>query len=417
MSTLELNRLDYATASEMFEEYLANPGQIQDPSPMFHALREVDPVHRTASGLWVVLGHPEAQQAYLNTSLGNAAALKTLVRRFGDVTPSAKFALEVYSSHPNVSDNPEHARLRPLMQHAFSPKAIRQWDATIVDGVHELVENIKSLDSFDLLRDYSARLPAMVIADILGIPREDTSQFVGWTDEWFNNINFTDQSSQYPVSAVRPIEQFVEYIRALIQARREDPAGKSDGLVGFLMDAEEDGDRLNERELIAAIMLIIIGGYETTANTISNACYCLMQHPVQLRKLINDPSLVSSAVEEALRFQSPARGQLRTAMEDVEIAGKTIREGETLQIYPLAANRDGRVFDQPDEFDITRSPNRHVAFGYGIHSCIGVHIARLEARHAISAIAEDLPNLEIDGDIAWRNAHVRGLTAFPVKRR
>ena len=399
----------------MFADYLANPGHFPDPYPIFRAIRDVEPVHWSKAGVWVVLGHPEGRLAFLNSSLSRREATRVLLGRFGEVDASATDALDVWASTLICEDGTEHAHLRLLVSRAFSPKAIRQWENTIARCVSGLVEELRGRDAFDLLHDFAYRVPSSVIADILGVPREDHKLFEAWTSAWLST-NFTDPRAVLDSATVRPLEAFVAYVRALVSERRNRVAVEAEDLIGFLLNAEEQGGRLSERQLIAAIMILIIAGHETTANLISNGFFSLMRNPEQLSLLAANPDLIAPAVEECLRFETPARSQPRLATADVAIGDVVIKEGQSLQIHVGAANHDGRVFERPDAFDITRKQASHIAFGSGPHMCIGLHIARLEARHAIAALVNDVGRLRIARDVTWRNVHVRGLVALPVRR-
>jgi cytochrome P450 len=403
---------DLADAAAELRAYLANPGHFPDPYPIFRRIRAVEPIHWSDAGTWVVLGHPEARDVFKDQTFSRRASAEEFVGRF-DVDAGAREALETHLAQFVHMDDPDHARVRSLVAHAFTPKAVRRWETVIVQAVDGLIDGLADRDEFDLLHEFGNRVPSTVICDMLGLPRGDHALFEAWTNGWLNT-NISDPRADVS-DAVAPLQEFRDYLAALVAERRH-AVHRADDLVTMLLDAEEDGDRLTERELIASLMLLIIGGHETTANLISNGSLALLRHPDQLEQLRTDPALVLPAIEELLRYEGPARSQPRVAIGDVEVGGVTFRAGDRVQVHVGAANHDGRVFDRPDELDITRTNNGHLGFGFGTHFCIGVHVARLEARHAFTAVATRMGPLEVTGDPVWRNGHVRALTALPVRR-
>jgi cytochrome P450 len=405
--------VDFDSAATQLAAYFGNPGHFPDPYPMFRALRDAEPVHWCDVGTWVVLGHPEARDVFRQQVFSRQASAEEFVGRFYPVSASAQEALDTHLAQFVHMDDPNHARVRALVAHAFTPKAVRQWEGVINDAVTQLTDELRDREEFDLLHEFGNRVPSSVICDMLGLPREDHALFEQWTNAWLNT-NISDPRADVS-EAIAPLEEFRNYLAELVTTRRHSSV-RNDDLVTLLLDAEEEGHRLSERELIASLMLLIIGGHETTANLISNGSLTLLQHPEQFQQLRNDPALVDSAIEEFLRFEGPARSQPRICVEDMELGGRTIRAGDRVQVHAGAVNRDGRVFDNPDELDITRTANKHLGFGGGAHFCIGVHVARLEARHAFTAIAQRMGEFELADDVVWRNGHVRALTALPVRR-
>lgn len=404
---------NFSEIATEFMSYLANPGHFQDPYPLFRRVREVEPLHWSEVGTWVVLGHPEAREVFRDQRLSRQASAEAFAERFDVRTAAAREALDTHLAEFVHMDEPQHARVRALVAHAFAPKAVRRWESVIVETVDDLIESLRDREEFDLLHEFAYPIPSRVICEMVGVPFADHAMFEQWTTAWLNT-NLTDPRADVS-KALEPLEHFVEYLRALVDERRRS-SGHHDDLVSLLLGVEEGGDRLTERELIASLMLLIIGGHETTANLISNGSLALLRHPDQLEALRADATLVVPAVEEFLRYESPARSQPRIALEDVAVGDKVIRKGDRVQVHAGAVNRDGRVFDRPDELDIRRSNNNHLAFGTGAHFCIGVHVARLEARNAFVAITQRLGSMELAGDVEWRNGHVRALTSLPVSR-
>ncbi|MCU1376104.1 MAG: cytochrome [Actinomycetia bacterium] len=408
-----VQRAEVGDAPAELAAFLANPGLFPDPYPLFRRIRDVEPVHWSEVGTWVVLGHPEAREVFKDQTFSRRASAEDVVRRFTIDDANDQEAIDTHLAQFVHMDDPDHARVRSLVAHAFTPKAIRTWESLIVKAVDDLVDELEGRDEFDVLHDFGKLLPSRVICQMLSLPHEDHALFEDWTNGWLST-NVSDPRADVS-AAVAPLRAFHDYLNDLVSERRRS-TDRGDNLVNLLIDAEEDGHRLSQREVIASLMLLIIGGHETTANLIANGSLALLRNRDQLQLLRDQPDLQVSAVEEFLRYDGTARSQPRLALTDVSIGDVTIREGDRVQVIVGAGNRDPRVYDRPDELDVTRVNNGHLGFGAGAHFCLGVHVARLESRHAIDAIARRVGDLELNGDIVWRNAHVRALTALPVRR-
>ena len=308
-------------------------------------------------------------------------------------------------------DPPDHTRLRALVQQAFSPRSIDQMRPRIEALSHELIDRF-SRRRVDLIHDYALPIPSMIIAELMGISGRDRHKF----HRWSSTILSSSSSRGGAWLAIPAGWLFLRYLRRLVRDRRVQPR---DDLVSALVAAHEAADRLSDDELMSMIFLLIIAGHETTVNLIGNGMLALLEHPDQLEMLRRDPSLIKSAVEELLRFTSPAEtGTERFATEDVELGGVTIRKGDMVMAAIASANRDEAYFENPDALDITREPNKHLAFGLGIHFCLGASLARLEGQIAINTLlarAGDLRLAVPAGTLRWRAGLVlRGLKALPV---
>jgi cytochrome P450 PksS len=284
------------------------------------------------------------------------------------------------------------------------------------DRVQRLTEDLLTavLDRghMDLIRDYALPLPSTIIAEMLGVPGADRHRFHRWSSALMEAGN----SMWGVVKAVPNVLLFIRYIRKLIKKCRADPR---DDLVSALVRAEEDGDKLSEEELLATVMLLLVAGHETTVNLIGNGVWALLEHPAQMEKLRNDPTLIKPAVEELLRFTSPVdMATERYAREDVTFAGVTIQRGDMVFAVLGSANRDEREFPNPDSLDITREPNKHLSFGFGTHFCLGASLARLEGQIAIGTLLRLIPDLRLDvgpHGLRWRpGLLLRGLESLPV---
>jgi cytochrome P450 family 142 subfamily A polypeptide 1 len=313
-------------------------------------------------------------------------------------------------------DAPEHVRRRRLVSEGFTPRRVRAMEDRLRFVCDALIDEVCERGRCDFVKDVAAPLPIIVIGDMLGVAPEDRDDLLRWSDDMLKG-----QGSPDPTAMDKATEAFVEYtdyINPVLADRRA--TRSTEDLVGVLAHAEIDGDSLDDASLVHETLLILIGGDETTRHVISGGVEELLAHPDQRAKLAADPeALLQGAVEEMLRWVSPIKNMARTATRDVELAGASIREGqEILLLYP-SANRDEAVFDDPGTFDITRSPNPHVAFGFGAHFCLGNQLARLELRVMVDRLLARLPDLHLAVDRAAlprRMANfISGIEAMPVE--
>lgn len=303
-------------------------------------------------------------------------------------------------------DPPDHTRLRRLVSQAFTPRMIEQLRPRIQQITDELLDKVQPQGSMDLIADFAYPLPITVISEMLGIPATDRTSFRTWTRAIMNMQE----------EARSAMEAFLHYIQSLLAEKRAHPGND---LTSGLVQVQENGDQLSENELISMIFLLIIAGHETTVNLIGNGTLALLQHPDQLHLLRSDPSLLPTAVEELLRYTSPVSiSDERWANEDILLHGKLIRKGELVHAALIAANADEQQFSDPTVLDITRRENQHLAFGKGLHFCLGAPLARLEGQLAFGTLLRRLPDLHLAVDpaqLTWlNNTMLRGLTSLPV---
>jgi cytochrome P450 len=298
------------------------------------------------------------------------------------------------------------------VQKAFTPRMVDQLRPRIVAIVNELVQRIMDRGTtFDLIDDLAYPLPVVVIAELLGIPPEDRATFRDWSGDLAASLDplLSDETLLRADAARAGLH---DYLRRIIAERRRAP--RSD-LISALVAVEERGDVLSEPELVVMCTLLLVAGHETTVNLIGNGMLALLHHPEELARLRSDPSLIGTAVEELLRFDSPVQLTARRVVEPVELGGKRIEPGEFVLSLLGAANRDPAQFDHPEQLDVTRSPNPHLAFGRGIHFCLGAPLARLEGQIAIGALVQRFPNLRLGGEPVRRDQiTLRGLASLPV---
>jgi cytochrome P450 PksS len=303
-------------------------------------------------------------------------------------------------------DPPDHTRLRSLVSKAFTPRMIEQLRPRIQQIASELLDAVEERGSMDLITEFAYPLPITVITEMLGIPATDRQKFRTWTQALVNQQEDWGDSR----------EAFFSYIRALLNEKRVHPG---DDLTSRLVQVKENEDQLNEIELVSMIFLLIVAGHETTVNLLGNGTLTLLQHPDQLQLLRDDPSLIAMAVEEILRYTAPVSlSDERWANEDIELHGKQIRKGQMVVASLISANADPHHFHNGDTFDITRHENQHLAFGKGIHFCLGAPLARLEAQIAFPTLFQRLPNLRLASEaerLTWtHNPMLRGLKSLPV---
>jgi cytochrome P450 len=325
---------------------------------------------------------------------------------------------EILRRHLLGVDPPDHSRLRRLVAIPFTPKYIEGLRPrvqaiadTLLDAVQARADETRRRE-MELIGDFAYPLPLTVISEMLGIPLADRDNFREWSQA---AVSFTPDDRANPEVTAKLIE-FIAYLRRLVAEKRSNPG---DDLLSGLVLAEAEGDKLSENELLSMIFLLIVAGHETTVNLIGNGMLALFENPEQRARLQEDPNLLKTAIEEMLRYYGPVEMSLtRWVRQDTELGGQRLRRGEQLMALLASANHDGEQFPNPEVFDISREPNRHAAFGTGIHSCLGATLARLEGQIAFATLLSRMPDLALAiprAEVRWRDAtFLRGLTQLPV---
>jgi cytochrome P450 family 142 subfamily A polypeptide 1 len=311
------------------------------------------------------------------------------------------------------TDAPEHFRRRRLVSEGFTPRRIRERASDIEAICDGIIDRVCEKGEADFVADIAAPLPMIAIGDMLGVAPEDRDDLLRWSDDMLSSLGAPEPGAMD--KAMMAAIEYSTYITEVADQRRRD--GQDRDLIGTLVHAEIEGDRLDMDSIIYESLLILIGGDETTRHVISGGMYELLRHPDQLARLQADRSLMPGAIEEMLRWVSPIKNMARTMTRDVELHGETLRKGEKLLLLYPAANRDERVFDDPETFDITRSPNDHIAFGFGAHFCLGNRLARLELTTMFERLLDRLPDLALatDDPLPTRDANfVSGYESMPV---
>ncbi len=375
----------------------------EDPYPVYDQIRAGGPV-LWVDGLnrWLVTGHQEALAALTHSQVS--------VDRRRDEPAAGEGAGFRPGGLPFV-DPPDHTRLRAAVQPAFGPKGVARLRPRVERLVGEMLDRAGERGEVDLIADLAGPLPAIVLAELLGIPAQDQELFRHWATTVIETI---DPVSLRIVSRAgdQARTDMMSYLDDVVAQRRREPA---DDLISEMVHVEDSGQRLSGAELLEMCLLLAVVGIETTTNLIGNGVSALLAHPEQLRRLQDEPGLIKSAVEELLRYDAPVQLAGRVAVDDIELGGQVLRGGQVIGIVLGAANRDPAAFAEPDRLDLSRSPNNHVAFGRGIHFCLGAPLARLEGPIAIAALVTRFPKLRAAGTAKRRqNVHVRGFESLPV---
>ena len=366
-----------------------------NPYPIYEQLRRKDPVHRMRlQDAWVL-----TEYADVDLVLRDNRRFRNEGRDFGYIPQVSMLDL----------DPPKHTEIRALVSHGFTPRSVAALEPRIRETVDGLLDNVEGKGRFDLIADLAFPLPVIVVAEMLGVPPEDREQF----NEWSNVVSLIVDpllNERQLRQARQAVDEVFDYFEAVAEERRRDP---QDDLVSALVTAEVDGERLERDDLLVNLLLVLVAGNETTRNLIGNGTLALLQNPDQLQRLQAEPALLDKAIDEFLRFDSPVQLDSRIAGEMVELRGKRIVPGQRMICILGAANRDPKTFPNPDRLDIGRSAANHLAFGRGIHYCIGAPLAKLEARVAFEALLPRLGSLRLAEEPRYRDqVTLRGLESL-----
>lgn len=394
---------------------LLDPATIASPYPVYHRLREEDPVHWDEElQTWVLTRYEDNDAALHDARLSSNRVGSLRNVNSPEVSEATQKALRAtLSMWMLFLDAPDHTRLRNLANKAFTPHVVENLRKHIEDVVQELLAPAAAAGGLDLIRDFAYPLPAIVIAEMLGVRREDRELVKRWSDALAVLLGSTASGPSIAESGARSIQEFRSYLGDIVDDRRRRP---QEDLITALLKAEDQGRLLSHDELLANCVLLLIAGHETTTNLIGNSTLALLRHPDQLGRLRADPGLIKMAVEELLRFDSPVQATSRLVMEDFELAGRTLQKGQTVLLLLGAANHDPAQFPNPDSLDLGRANNHHGAFAFGPHYCLGAPLARLEAQIAIPTLFTRFPDLRLASEeVEWQqNFVLRGLKTLPV---
>jgi pimeloyl-[acyl-carrier protein] synthase len=391
--------------------HLLDPDVLADPYPLYRRLRTESPVH------WDPYLHAWVVTRY--------ADVVTVLHRFSAArtpTPEQLDAIGLSSLAPVAAlmvrqmlflDAPAHTRIRSLAAQAFTPRRVAELRRHIQEIADTLLDAVVARGRMDVIQDLAAPLPAIVTAEMLGVPTADHLQLKAWSADFAEMLGNFQHNPDRAARVLRSTEDMLDYFRAAVREQRTRPRP---GLVSAMLQADIDGDRFTEDEVIANCIITMIGGQETTTNLIGNGVLALLRHPDELERLRREPALIGSAIEELLRYESPSQHTARLAPEDTVLGGQQIRRRQAVIAVMAAGNRDPERFPDPDRLDLARPDNRHLAFGWAAHFCFGAPLARLEGQIAVSTLLRRLAALRLETSaLTWRtNLGLRGLTGLPI---
>ena len=377
-----------------FDDDFLTPEYFADPYAFYHRLRAEAPVFWSEKlNAWLLTRYDDVMRGLNDPRLNSSERIASIMDRLPPRAHEEYQALLLHMTNMMAfNDPPVHTRLRKLVGKAFTPRRVNDLRPRIQAIVDELLDEVASKAEFDLVDEFAFHLPAIVICEMLGIPREDRDKVRRWSDDIVGFVSAGAVTSERTARAQETVYAATEYLLALAHDRRRSPR---DDMLTALVEAEDEGDTLSEDELISMIVQLFFAGFETTEGLIGNGMLALFRHPEQRALLQAHPEMTEAAVEEFLRYDSSIQRQSRVANEDIALHGETIRKGQYVVLFIGAANRDPEHFVDPDRLDITRTGNKHIGFGHGIHFCIGGPLARIETQAAISTILRRMPDIRL----------------------
>ncbi len=392
--------------------HLLDPDVLADPYPLYAQLRQESPV------LWDRFLHAWVLTRYED--------VVEVLGRFGaECTPGpdrlAELGMqrlapvaEIMVKQMLFMDSPQHRRVRGLASHAFTARRVEKLRDHIRNIADGLIDRVVAFGEMDLMSDFAGPLPAIVSAEMLGLPTHDHEQLKEWSQTFAQILGNFQNNPDGIDEVLNATSDMTEYLQRALTRNADAPTV---GLIGLLSQARVQGDRLTQEEVIANTIITMVGAMETTTNLIGNGLVTLLRHPSALEQLRRDPALLPTAIEELLRYESPSQQTTRIAPEDLVLGGRQIEQGQSVIAVMGAANRDPARFAEPDRFDLTRQDNRHLAFGWGPHFCFGAPLGRIEAQIAFETLLTRLPGLGLGGGpLQWRaNLKLRGLEKLPIR--
>jgi cytochrome P450 len=393
---------------------LMDPEVLADPYPLYATLREEAPVHWDPYlHAWVVTRYEDVVTVLHRFDAARTPSPKRLEEMgMGEISPIAQLMVRQML----FLDNPDHRRVRKLASHAFTPRRVEVLRGHIRDIARDLIEELAQAPTFEVMEELANPLPAIVTAEMLGVPTADHDLLKGWSQSFAEMLgNFQHNPGRVKLT-LKAVEEMVAYFQAKVRAEATEP---TDGLINALTMAEVEGDKLSEEEVVANVIVTMVGGQETTTNLIGNGLLTLLRQPDQMQRLRDEPELMPSAIEELLRYESPSQQTARLAPAGAVLGGQEIPEGNAVIAVMAAGNRDPERFAEPDKLELDREDNRHLAFGWAGHFCFGAPLARIEGQIAFEELLKRFPEMEMpEQEISWRpNLGLRGLTELHVATR
>ncbi len=380
---------------------LKSPATARDPYPAFAWLRDRDPVHWSESlGAWVVTRYADVLEIWNRPDLFSSDRFRKVRAEFTSQRPEVRAVASVLSEWLVFRDPPDHTRVRALLQKTFTPRQLANSRPRIQAAIDALIDAALTQGEIDFVSQFAFPLPALVIALLLGAPSEDIEAIKQWSDQLAAYLGGSLDGQDNFTRARAGVEGLVDYFARLLREKSKRPG---EDLIGLMLRAEHEGHTLSGDEIVSNCVLLLFAGHETTTNLLANGLLHLLRDPGSLALLRARPELDADAVEELLRYESPVPATVKVATRDLEFRGARVRAGEMVLPFLSAANRDPRQFADPDRLDLARAPNRHLAFGWGIHFCLGAPLARLEAALAFRSLLERMPALAlVEAEPRWR---------------
>ena len=401
---------DAAALAADFDLESLTPAFYADPYPTYRALRQYAPVKRLRNGSYVLTRYDDLVTAYKATKTFSSDKTREFAPKYG-----ASLLYEHHTTSLVFNDPPAHTRVRRLIMGALSPRAIAEMEPALIALVDGLLDRIAAEDRCELIEDFAAAIPIEVIGNLLGVPHEERGPLRDWSLAILGALEPVVSEAQLS-RGNRAVKAFLAYLEGLVARRRAAPGNPERDVLTRLILGEADGERLSEKELLHNCIFLLNAGHETTTNLIGNGLVLLCEHPAERQRLIDAPSLIRTAVEEILRYESSNQLGNRMTTEPVELGGVKLEAGTSVTLCIGAANRDPAQFEDPERFDIGRLANRHLAFGTGAHQCAGMALARLEGAVAISRFLARFPNYQLDGaPVRGGRVRFRGFASVPCR--
>jgi len=379
-----------------------------DPYPVYRALREHEPVKLLPNGSYFLTRYDDLVSAYKNTKLFSSDKKKEFLPKYGD-----SLLYEHHTTSLVFNDPPAHSRVRRLIMGALSPRAIQGMEPDLIALVDRLLDSIAAKGDVDLIDDFAAAIPIEVIGNLLDVPQRERGPLRDWSLAILGALEPVISAEAF-ARGNKAVKDFLDYLEILVEQRRARPGNPDRDVLTRLIEGEDNGERLTERELLHNCIFLLNAGHETTTNLIGNGLVALSENPAQKDRLTENPDLIKTAVEEILRFESSNQLGNRMTTERVELGGVTMAAGTSVTLCIGGANRDPAQFADPENLDIGRAPNRHLAFGTGAHQCAGMALARLEGAIAISRFLARFPGYALDGPpLRGGRARFRGFLSVP----
>ena len=379
-----------------------------DPYPVYRALREHEPVKRMPNGSWFLTRYDDLVSAYKNTKLFSSDKKKEFAPKYG-----SSLLYEHHTTSLVFNDPPAHTRVRRLIMGALSPRAIAEMEPYLIALVDRLLDGLAAKQNVDLIDDFASAIPIEVIGNLLDVPHDEREPLRDWSLAILGALEPVISAEAF-ARGNNAVKDFLDYLETLVARRRANPGNPDRDVLTRLIQGEENGERLTEKELLHNCIFLLNAGHETTTNLIGNGLVALSRYPAQKKRLIEHPDLIKTAVEEILRFESSNQLGNRMTTEEVELGGVMLAPGTSVTLCIGAANRDSAQFTDPETFDIGRTPNRHLAFATGAHQCAGMALARLEGAIAISRFLARFPGFTLNGEpVRGGRARFRGFLKVP----